>query len=166
MKKMRTFLTTLFVTTSLLMSSITVAAAETSTEATIVCDTGVEQLSDKVFEENTLSNDSAIMPYANLYGYAAGYTDSIMGSFYIDVSGSFSSRGGFTIESYSFGSSSVQIGITLYRPDGTKALDTILTGNQKIENLSFSNAPAGTYRVDYHVYGVQKGWLGGWIFQK
>ena len=158
---------TLLVTTSLLMSSMTVAAAETSTAETFVCDTEVaQQSSDKVFEESTLSNDSGVMPYANLYGYAASYTDSVMGSFYIDVSGSSASRGGFTIESYSFSSSSVKIGITLYRPNGTKALDVILTGNQKIENLSFSNAPAGTYRVDYHVYGAARGWLGGWVYQK
>lgn len=111
-----------------------------------------------------LAQNAAMASARSIYGYAASYTNSSMDSFYVNATGSSSGSGGFTIESYSFPSNTVKIAITLYRPDGTKALNASLTGNQKIENLSFSNAMPGNYRVNYVVYGSSKGWLGAWVY--
>lgn len=111
-----------------------------------------------------LAQNAAMASARSIYGYAASYTNSSMGSFYVNATGSSSGSGGFTIESYSFSSSTVKIAITLCRPDGSEAKTVTLTGNQKVENLSFSNAPAGRYRVDYYVFGSAKGWLGAWVY--
>lgn len=150
MKKTRKFLATLLTFACLITTSMSVMAAE-------------PQATPEAAEE-AVEAGANVARSSGIYGYAASYTNSSIGSFYIDATGSSSSPGGFTIESYSFSSSTVKIAITLYRPDGSQAKTVTLTGNQKVENLTFSNAPAGRYRVDYSVLGSAKGWLGAWVY--
>ncbi len=156
MRKGRKLLATLLTFVCLMTTSTSVMAAEPQSTPEVTTEVAAE----------AVEAGSIVGLASGIYGYAASYTNSITGSFYINATGSSTSRGGLTIESYSFPSSSVQISITLYRPDGTKALTTLLTGNQKQESLSFSNAPAGQYKVVYTILGTSKGWLGGWVFSK
>ena len=170
-KKMSNSLLCLAVIAStLICTSTSVMAAEANNVTPIVEGDRGNFANDPVNERNIPSGYEVINEEtaraSGIYGYAAGYTNSASGSFTINATGSGTSRGGFTIESYSFSSNDVTIGITLKRPDGTVALSTTLTGNQKIENLSFSNAPAGTYTVVYRVAGTARGWLGGWVYSK
>lgn len=121
------------------------------------------QATPEVATEVTEADDN-VARASGIYGYAASYTNSSMDSFYVNATGTSSSSGGFTIESYSFPSSTVKIAITLCRPNGSQAKTVTLTGNQKVENQTFSNAPAGQYRVDYNIFGSSKGWLGAWVY--
>lgn len=157
MRKGRKFLATLLTFVCLMATSMSVMAAEPQT---------TPEVTTEAVNVEAVEAGANVARSSGIYGYAASYTSSTIGSFYINATGSSTSKGGLTIESYSFPSNDVQVAITLYRPDGTKALNTLLTGNQKIESISFSNAPAGQYKVVYNVFGTIKGWLGGWVFSK
>ena len=100
----------------------------------------------------------------SIYGYAADYTDYQSGSFTVNAPGSGTSTGHATLKTSDFGSSTQEIYVSIYRPDGTLAKgDVKLTGNQE-KVVSFSNAQAGTYTVAYSVNGVYKGWVHCWIY--
>lgn len=152
MRKGRKLLATLLTFVCLMTTSTSVMAAEPQSTPEVTTEVAAEAV------------EAGSIVAHSIYGYAASYTNSSMSSFYVNATGSSSGSGGFTVESYSFSSSNVKIAITLCRPDGSEARTVTLTGNQKIENLTFSNAPAGRYRVDYHVYGSAKGWIGAWVY--
>ena len=167
--KMRNLLLSLaIIASTLICTSTPVMAAEANSVMPIVEGDRGNFANDPMNKRNIPSGYEVIYGEtaraSGIYGYAAGYTNSTTGSFTINATGSGTSKGGFTIESYSFSSSDVTIGITLKRPDGTVAKTVTLHGNQKIENLSFSNAPAGTYTVVYWISGTSRGWLGGWVY--
>lgn len=169
--KMRNLLLSLaIIASTLICTSTPVMAAEANSVMPIVEGDRGNFTSDPVNERDIPSGDEVIYGEtaraSGIYGYAAGYTNSMSGSFTINATGTGTSKGGFTIESYSFPSNSVSIEITLKRPNGTVAVNRVLTGNQKVENLSFDNAPAGTYTVVYRVAGAPRGWLGGWVYSK
>lgn len=91
-------------------------------------------------------------------GYAAHYTDSLLDSFYIDVTGSDSLMGTVYLKAWDF-PSTMDIYVTLLRPDGSTAFtDVKLQIGQEISK-TFFNFQTGTYRLSYKVYGTYRGWI-------
>lgn len=169
MKKLKLLVTTLLATT-LLMSSITVSAAELDapkySSNRIVSETPITVDGKEMVEVEHMTEsgtDSVLLP-RSIYGYAADYTDYDAGSFTVNAPGSATSTGHATIKSSDFSSSSVLIYVTIYRPDGTRAVTNAkLTGNQE-KVVSFTNAQPGNYKVVYSVDGTVKGWIHCWIY--
>ncbi len=90
-------------------------------------------------------------------GYAAHYTDSLNGSFYINVTGS-ASRGISYMKAWDF-PSTADVYMSLNRPDGTLAVSSVKLPIGTEISKTFNNLPAGQYRAVYSVHGVNKGWV-------
>lgn len=78
-----------------------------------------------------------------------GYTDTVgtINTFYVPVSGSYSSSAHITIKTEHASTSTTESYFSIFRPDGTAIkTDVKLTGNNE-KQFSFSNAPTGNYKV-------------------
>lgn len=145
MKKRRKVLAVLLTLVCLMATSMSVCAAEPEAKS-----------------EETVTT-SAAAP-RSIYGYAADYTDYEADSFTVNAPGSSTATGHATIKTSDFGSSTQIVYVSIYRPDGTRAVTNAkLTGNQE-KVVSFTNAQPGNYTVAYAVNGVYKGWVHCWIY--
>lgn len=134
-----------------------VVKAETNSKQVVLADT-LSNIADT-------AKTTAVTPRASgIYGYAAGYIGSSTGSFTVNATGTGTSTGGLSIKTHGFSSSSVQVEVTLRRPDGSAAKTVILTGNTMKEDISFSNAPSGTYTVSVAIHGTPGGYVSTWVF--
>lgn len=157
--KLRTSILALVFAFTIIFSSMPVQAAEANPTAGATVSSHSNM--GKTIANSTASN--IITPLAGS-GYAAGYTNSSAGSFTVATSGSYTATSSISLKSWDFGSSSIIIYISLQRPDGSYAITNYkLTGNVYAQDISFLNAPAGTYTVHYTVLGTYKGWIACWI---
>lgn len=116
-------------------------------------------------DDGIATGKEGVMPLASgIYGYSAGHITSTVYSFRISATGSGTSRGGLSIKTHGFSSNQTEIEVTLRRPDNSVARTVILTGNTMVEDLSFSNAPAGNYTVVVTVAGSPGGYVSAWVF--
>jgi len=91
-------------------------------------------------------------------GYAAHYTDSMLDSFYVTVSGSSSLTGKVYLKAWDF-PSTADVYVSVLRPDGSTAFANVkLPIGQEISK-TITNFQTGTYRIAYKVYGVNRGWM-------
>lgn len=91
-------------------------------------------------------------------GYAAHYTDSMLDSFYVTVSGSGSLTGKVYLKAWDF-PSTADVYVSVFRPDGSTAFANVkLPIGQEISK-TITNFQTGTYRIAYQVFGVNRGWM-------
>ena len=109
---------------------------------------------------------SQLQARSGIYGYAAGYISSSTVSFKVNATGSGTSSGGISVKTHGFSNNDIQIAVTVRRPDNTVAKIIMLKGNTMLENISFTNAPAGQYTVSAEAYGVSSGHVSVWIYSK
>lgn len=156
-KKLRFSLVTLLTLVMLVSTGTTAFAAEAQPKQPAVAENTTAAVDVAVPEAN--SDEEGIMPLA-ASGYAAHYTDTFQGSFYINVTGSSSLLGTAKIKAWDFGNSNVDIYATLYRPDGSVAVSSVKLPVGTEISKTFTNLPTGTYRLAYVVYSDKyKGWI-------
>ena len=168
-KKMSNSLLCLAVIAStLICTSTSVMAAEANNVTPIVEGDRGNFANDPVNERDIPSGYEFIngetARASGIYGYAAGHLTSSYMNFKVNAPGTGTSRGGISIKTHGFSSNSARIEVTLKRPDGSVAKTYILTGNMMVENLSFSNAPAGEYTVAAAISGTPGGYVSVWVF--
>ncbi len=132
------------------------------------CSVSAFAATEEISATNSISLDSEeIMPCGSLSGYAQFSfkygTSTTIGSFPIQVNGSWSPWAGWTVKTEFSGAANITVSLT--RPDGTKIGDTfILSGNQEVANKTLLNVPAGQYTVHYTIDSASSGSITVWIY--
>ena len=113
------------------------------------------------------SEENEIRPYGSLSGYAYYYhsrNDSLIGSFTIEVTGSWSPYAGWTLKT-DFPSGTEFDYVYLTRPNGTQIGSTLYpSANSEISNQLLLDVPMGTYTVYYRLSSNSSGTIQVWIY--
>lgn len=113
------------------------------------------------------SSSSPIVPYGVLSGYAQhnhSTNSSPIGSFTINVTGSWSPYAGWTLKT-DFSSNSKFEYVYLTRPDGTQIGNTLYPNStDELSNKVLTNVPTGTYTVHYKLSSNGSGTMQVWIY--
>lgn len=156
-RKNRRFISLLSVMILSLSMGMTAFAAETDSNPEMY----VAQVSESTPlapKTNETPTPAEVTSTRSASGYAAYYTDYTTDSFYITVSGSSSSSGTAKIKAWDF-PSTADVYVSLYRPDGSTVFANVKLPIGKEISRNFTSFPTGTYRLAYHVAGVNKGWI-------
>jgi hypothetical protein len=147
MKTKKRFLAVLLAITCFMAMNMSVFAAEPTTSL----------VPDEVNSEETEPVTPEVTP-RTITGYAAGYADSLNGSFTITVTGSASLIGTAKIKAWDFTNNSA-VYVTLYRPDGSCAFSDYKLTLEKEMSKVFTGFGPGTYRLCYEIVGSGQGWI-------
>lgn len=137
--------------------SISMGTTAFAAEATPNSVTSENETSNE-FQAPTTSVEAIAASARSASGYAAHYTDSLMSSFYTNVTGSSSTSGKVYLKAWDF-PSTADVYVSLYRPDGSTAFANVKLPIGTEISKTFNNFQTGQYRLSYQVFGVDKGWI-------